>query len=85
MLTTTELECMPRKYQVKTECPDGTKYRIYKDKNEMYQLEYRNDNKPIMGLYGYAKGKWLYLDSQPNYADVVAFMVDEIANIDATE
>jgi hypothetical protein len=75
------------KPEVTVTCNDGTRFKIKWDKkNTEYVLYYRNDLKPLSSGFGQKiKGKWLYLDSQPFYSDVLDFMFDEIKRIDAVE
>lgn len=77
------------KPEVTARCNNGTRFKITYDKRkdaQYYVLYYRNDTIPLASVTGgKIKGKWLYLDSQPNYSDALAFMFEEIASIDAKE
>lgn len=74
------------KSEISVKCNDGTKFRIKWDKKDgLYYLSYRNDLKPIEGSDGKFMGKWIYLDSQMMYCDVLAYMFEEITQIEAKE
>lgn len=77
------------KSEIQVKCNDGTRFKIVFDKRKAcryYTLFYRNDLKALRTVTGgLTKGKWLYLESQGRYSDVLAYMFDEIANIDAVE
>ena len=73
------------KTEIFVKCNNGTKYRIaYSKKDRVYVLSYRNDTMPLLSVNGdKVKGKWLYLDTQSYYCDVLAYLMEEIAAIDA--
>lgn len=75
------------KSEIKVECNEGTKYKIfYNNVDEDYVLYYRNDVKSLPSIDGgKAKGEWLYLYSEPNYCDVLAYLCEEIQGKDAKE
>ena len=77
------------KSEISVTCNDGTRFKIKYDKRkacQYYTLFYRNDLKPLATVTGgKAKGKWLYLDSQSRYSDLLDFMFDKIKQIDAIE
>lgn len=75
------------KAEISIKCNDGTRYKVSFDRrNGYYVLYYRNDLKPLLSITGdKVKGKWLYLESQHNYGDVLDFLCEEIKSIDAID
>lgn len=72
------------KPEVKVVCNNGTMFKIVWDKVNKYTLYYKNKTIPLLTVTGgKTKNKWLYLESQPMYSDVLAYMFEEIRSIDA--
>lgn len=75
------------KTELSVKTNDGTKYRInFNRKTGNYVLSYRNDSIPILSVDGgKVKGKWLYLESQIYYSDILDFLFEEIRAINSIE
>lgn len=73
------------KNEIEVKCNNGTKFRVRYHKNEGYVVEYRNDKIHVQGPFGKVKGAWVFLDRQHNYFDILAYLFEEMKNIEAKE
>lgn len=75
------------KTQIEIKRHDGTKFRVTLDKRESeYVVEYRNDKTGVKAPSGQViKGKWVYLDSQPNFSDALDTAFDFAREFEAED